>query len=118
MLELLVTIASSSNHPDFAEWNVIVMQIMFYLLKGSDPTIIASADSKDVSKKEEEEGTLYDFHNIPTNDFNGNRNKHKARWHPLNWLNYCNKKTESGHQVDKRDQADIIALVVATRLKY
>jgi hypothetical protein len=59
MLELLVTIASSSNHPDFAEWNVIVMQIMFYLLKGSDPTIIASADSKDVSKKEEEEGTLY-----------------------------------------------------------
>jgi Timeless protein len=51
MLELLVTIASSSNHPDFAEWNVIVMQIMFYLLKGSDPTVIASADSKDVSKK-------------------------------------------------------------------
>lgn len=59
MLELLVTIASSSSHPDFAEWNVIVMQIMFYLFRGSDPTIIALADSKDVSKREEEEVTLY-----------------------------------------------------------
>ncbi|KAI9277922.1 timeless protein-domain-containing protein [Umbelopsis sp. AD052] len=47
MLELLVTIASSSNHPDFAEWNVVVMQILFFLLKGSDPTVIAASDSKD-----------------------------------------------------------------------
>jgi hypothetical protein len=50
MLELLVTIASSSNHPDFAEWNIIAMQIIFYLLKGCDPTAIAAGGGKDVRK--------------------------------------------------------------------
>lgn len=50
MLELLVTIASSSSHPDFAEWNIIAMQIIFYLLKGCDPTAIAEGGGKDVRK--------------------------------------------------------------------
>lgn len=45
-----MTIASSSNHPDFAEWNIIAMQIIFYLLKGCDPTTIAAGGGKDVRK--------------------------------------------------------------------
>lgn len=46
IIELLLVIASNSNEPDSAEWNVIVLEILYYLLQGVPVKDIFESDLK------------------------------------------------------------------------
>lgn len=46
IIELLLVIASNSNEPDSAEWNVIVLEVLYYLLQGVPVKDIFESDLK------------------------------------------------------------------------
>ncbi|CDH60505.1 dna repair protein [Lichtheimia corymbifera JMRC:FSU:9682] len=50
IIELLLVIASNSNEPDSAEWNVIVLEILYYLLQGVPVKDIFESDLKGKDK--------------------------------------------------------------------
>ncbi|KAI7875662.1 timeless-domain-containing protein [Lichtheimia hyalospora FSU 10163] len=50
ILDLLLVIASNSNEPDSAEWNVIVLEVLYYLLHGVPVKDIFESDLKGKDK--------------------------------------------------------------------
>lgn len=46
IIELLLVIASNSSEPDSAEWNVVVLEVLYYLLQGVPVKDIFECDLK------------------------------------------------------------------------